>query len=659
MQSNAPALTLFTAVFGLPMLACTAQVEPGGDGPRVHPRPAATAMAPSADSTDTVSSSSQVAVPAASWPGNVGTWCGPVEKQTLWLNARPQAAACDSASDQLYTTGAVDTAEGLTLELDAASLETLPSVLTVPANYCAPGGIGCTQVQVSLSIESFTTGLGLSGKWSFTAPDGNVLSGIVDAGWCDWDRFLPPHPEADRLARDVRIREVSVYQGVKVPIVRDQQAVTTRNADLVQEREALVRVFVDPLPGFTSRPLSARLTLQEEGEKPRYFEQVVTVSGPSSETEGGSTFNLELPKDAFGPTTQYEIELRETSRCTALSGTPSGARFPEQGLAAIGARRTGPVKVMLVPVRYEADGSGRMPELTPERLLEMSRRMYAMYPTTDVMLSVREVVDTDRTDLGDMLDQVRELRVSDAAPADMAYYGMVRQAETFKDYCQGACTMGLAGFGSMNGTSAAGMGVAFPETAAGTFVHELGHIYRRPHAPCGNPASPDASYPYTGAKLGSWGYDFQTHEIFDPETHFDFMSYCGPDWISDYNYQQILERIVVVNQRAFSRRLPADLPHDYRTLRVAKNGATRWGLDLHPQFEPPGDPLNVKVLDAQGALLTETRAYLESSPEGEDAYFIPAGHPEWHAIQVPGGAIVPFAAQTSYGPFRRKSAQPR
>lgn len=658
MQSIARSFALFAAIFGS-LSACTARVEPGGDGEEVHPRVAGATAEPSLNSNDTVSTKSQVAVAALSWSGSVGSWCGPVEKQTLWLNARPQAAACDNASHQLYSTGEADTAEGLTLELDAAMLQTVPSVLSVPASYCAPNGGGCSPVQVSLSIESFTSGLGLSGSWSFTAPDGSALSGIVDAGWCDWDRFLPPHPEAERLARDVRIREVSVYQGVKVPIARDQQAVVERNADLVQQREALVRVFVEPQPGFVARQLSARLTLHEEGEKPRYFEQVITVSGPSQETEGSSTFNLELPKDAFGPTTQYEVELRETSRCTALSGTPNGARFPEQGLAPIGARRTGPVKVMLVPVRYEADGSGRLPELTPERLLEMSRRMYAMYPTTDVMLSVRDVVDTDRTDLGEMLDQVRELRVSDAAPADMAYYGMVRQADTFKDYCIGACTMGLAGFGSMNGTSATGMGVAYPETAAGTFVHELGHIYRRPHAPCGNPASPDASYPYEGAKLGSWGYDFQTHEIFDPGTHFDFMSYCGPDWISDYNYQQILERIVVVNQRAFARRLPVDLPHDYRTLRVAKNGTTRWGLDLHPQLEPPGDPLTVKVLDAQGALLTETRAYVEESPEGDDAYFIPAGHADWHSIQVPGGPIVPLATPTNYGPFRQKAAQRR
>src|SRR6478609_6878979 len=130
MQSNARSTALFAAVFGCSLFACTAHVEPGGDGEEVHPRPFS-ANEPSRSSADTVSEGSQVAAPGVSWSGSVGSWCGPVEKQTLWLNARPQAAACDSASRQVYSSADADTAEGLTLELDAAMLETMPSALMV------------------------------------------------------------------------------------------------------------------------------------------------------------------------------------------------------------------------------------------------------------------------------------------------------------------------------------------------------------------------------------------------------------------------------------------------------------------------------------------------------------------------------------------------
>src|SRR5689334_13386693 len=107
MQSIARSLALFAAVFGS-LSACTARVEPGGDGEEVHPRVAGATAEPSVNSNDTVSTKSQVAVAALSWSGSVGSWCGPVEEQTLWLNARPQAAACDNASHQLYTTGEAD-----------------------------------------------------------------------------------------------------------------------------------------------------------------------------------------------------------------------------------------------------------------------------------------------------------------------------------------------------------------------------------------------------------------------------------------------------------------------------------------------------------------------------------------------------------------------
>ena len=646
---------LLLAAFGLGGAACEGYVESSAGDATVGPDRTADSALQAAPkngaSASTTSPSVATALPA--WTGAVGAWCGPFEQQSLWLTARPQSVDCQAASTKIYGDASEDTSEALTLELDPALLATLPAELSAPGRYCAPGVAACSDVQVSLHIDSYTPGQGLQGTWSVTLPSQAELRGGVGASWCNWDESLPAHPEAERLAREIKIQEVSVYQGVKVPLVRDLQAVAQRNADLVQQREALLRVVVTPAPGFQSRQLSARVTLQDTGKNPRNFEQIIQVNGASSDADGQSTFNIGLPKDAFSEATQYAVELRETSRCTALSGTPVGARFPEQGMAPVGARATGPVKVMLVPVRYKADGSGRLPDTSPEQLEKMSKRLYSMYPTSEVMLSVRSVVDTDRTELGDMLDQLRELRDADAPPSDLAYYGLVRQTETFSDYCQGTCTTGLAGFGSQNGTSTAGMGVGFTNAAASTFVHELGHIYRRPHAPCGGAGAPDASYPYPDAGLGSWGFDLQTRELFDPTTHLDFMSYCSPDWISDYNYQLILQQIIVVNQRAERRVATRGRPPAFRTLRVGKDGQARWGLDLHPRLEPPGDPTLLKALDAQGGVVETLNAYFEDGPDGETSYFVPTGHANWAAIQVPGGAALPYLAPTDNKPFAR------
>ena len=639
-------------------VSCTGYIEHSGSGAASGGPDDAASQADasvskrSSASTDRAPGGAGAAV-AVAWQSAFGTWCGPAEKQTLWLTAKPSGVACDVAKSKLYSDAAEDTSQGLTVELDPLALNSFPATLDVPARYCSATA-SCVDLRASLQVQSYSPGQGIQGNWSVSPPGEGVLSGRLDASWCNWDDLLPAHPEAERLARDIKLKEVSVYQGVKVPIVRDMLAVATRNADLVQEREALVRVFVEPAPGFQSRPLSARITLQDPGQKPRHFEQIIVISGASSEPDGSSTFNIELPKDAFQPNTQYSVELRETSRCTALSGTPVGARFPETGLTPVSARYTGPVKVMVVPVRYDADGSGRLPDTSTEQLELMKRRLYSMYPTSEVVLSVHDSVGTDRTDLNDMLDQMRELRTTDAPATDLSYYGMVRPAETFSDYCQGTCTTGIAGFGSQAGTAAVGMGVGFPDTAAGTFVHELGHIYRRPHSPCGGAAAPDESYPYEAAGLGSWGYDLQTRELFDPATHVDFMSYCSPDWISDYNYQLILERIIIVNRHAVFRRIPGpDAPRAFRTLRVAKNGQARWGLDLHSELAPPGDAISLQALDAQGAVLEEVQATFEDGPDGEQSFFIPAGHADWYAVQVPGGPAALYAEATQNKPFKR------
>lgn len=590
------------------------------------------------------------------WTGNVGSWCGPKDDATIWLVARPQPSACEASSSKVYpeATEPADTSEGLTLQLDAAQLTTLPATLNVMGRYCGAAASACSDVPVTLEVESYSQGQGAKGTWSFTPPGMAELKGRLEASWCSWDDFLPAHPEGERLARDIKIREVAVYQGVKIPIVREMAAVMERNADLVQQREALLRVFVEPGPSFQSRELSARVTLQDGTEEPRRFEQTVLVSGASTETDGKSTFNLALPKDAFKEGTQYSVELRETTKCTPLMGTPSGARFPEQGLAPVGARLTGAVKVMLVPVRYEADGSGRLPDTSEQQLMQMKDRLYAMYPTSEVVLTLHEPVSTNVTDLSQMLDQMRALRDSEDPPSDLSYYGLVRHAETFREYCRNSCTTGIAGFGSQNGTATAGMGIGYIDVAAGTFVHELGHIYRRPHAPCGGPASPDAQYPYPEAGLGSWGYDILTRALFDPAKHKDFMSYCSPDWISDYNYQLLLERMVVMAQRAKMFRVPPPGPRRvYRTVLVDAHGSARWGLDLKPRFEPPGDPITVEVLDAAGTVITQAQAHHETVADGEQAYFVPAASAGWHAVRVPGSAPLAYAGRSQHRPFTR------
>ncbi len=585
------------------------------------------------------------------WPGSMGSWCGPADNATLWLVSNKTATACQAQSEQIYAEQE-STADGLTMEVPSMQLATLPATLTLPSRYCAAGS--CSMVDVTLKIDSYTQGVGATGSWSLTPPGGMLVEGRLEAGWCAWDDFLPPHPEGQRLARDIKLSEVAVYQSVKIPIMTDMQEVAARNADLVQNREALVRVFVEPGPAFVSREIAARITLTTGAAEPVVIEETMVVNGASSEEDTGSTFNLLLPKEAFGEGTQYVVELRETSKCTELVGMAVGARFPETGTLPVDAIDTGPVKVLIVPVRFDGDGSGRLPDTGTEAMQQLEDRVYQIYPTDEVILTLHEPVGSSAGDLGEMLDQMRNLRDEEEPPSDLAYYGLVDMADSFQDYCNGSCTTGIAGYGSQGGEATAGMGIGFLGYAAGTFAHELGHIHRLPHAPCGGPADPDPDFPYDGAGIGSWGYDILGEELFAPADYVDLMSYCSPDWVSDYNYQNLLERVVLVNENVGNLKVlgTPPPPQEWRSLRVDATGNMRWGLSLHPRRKPPGDPTTANILDAQGNVILQVVAYVELASDDSATYFVPAQKAGWHAVQV-GGALVQAYAAGSATPFTR------
>jgi hypothetical protein len=84
--------------------------------------------------------------------------------------------------------------------------------------------------------------------------------------------------------------------------------------------------------------------------------------------------------------------------------------------------------------------------------------------------------------------------------------------------------------------------------ASPTFTHEMGHNFGRQHAPCGGPSGV-GPYPYgSGASIGQWGLDPATGQLLSPTTYRDYMSYCGPEWTSDFTYRAIYDAWAWVSQ---------------------------------------------------------------------------------------------------------------
>ena len=51
---------------------------------------------------------------------------------------------------------------------------------------------------------------------------------------------------------------------------------------------------------------------------------------------------------------------------------------------------------------------------------------------------------------------------------------------------------------------------------------------------------PDPAYPYASGAIGSWGYNAATKTLINPASNYrDLMSYCSPEWVSDFNYTRV------------------------------------------------------------------------------------------------------------------------
>lgn len=380
------------------------------------------------------------------------------------------------------------------------------------------------------------------------------------------------------------VDQIAVYQAVKVSLVSEGQSVVP-NAPVIPKRPALVRMHAK-LPPRTKVPkLTAELRVRAPGQP-----DVVLTSGPRSigtfsEGDLSSSFFWELAADQVAQGAQLSVEIRDPT-----GGDASVIRYPAGGELPMNVGTFLPsLKVKFVPIRYEADGSNRIPAMDERAIDRYRTALYKLYPVTDVDISVREVVPWPLEVRGDgegwnqLLAAVIETREDDKAADDVYYVGVFNPAETQREYCQGGCILGVAPAGSFGESVSlrVAMIVGYGERSHGTLAQELAHAMGRMHAPCGNPTAIDRRYPYADGSIGTWGWDVVDKQLVDPEEHVDFMSYCRPIWVSDYTYAGIYNRMIEVERE---KRREAGAPGERQammTYHVARDGALRAGPRIY------------------------------------------------------------------------------
>jgi hypothetical protein len=381
------------------------------------------------------------------------------------------------------------------------------------------------------------------------------------------------------IASIVTVDQIAVYQGVKVTLV-EEASVATSNVPVVPGRPALVRVHARPLPGKKVSRLTAELRLHVPGR-----DDVVLVDGPRTLTpavdEGvlSSTFDFELSAEQIKRSASLSVELRDPKGVD-----PSTVRFPQEGTLPMNVGPLAPtLKVRFVPIRYDADGSGRLPALDPQTIEAYRKALYKLYPVAEVDVSVREpfnwplLVQPDGDGWDQLLQAVVATREADQPADDVYYVGIFTPAPTEREYCKTGCVLGVAPWGLKSDIGLrAAMVVGYPsERSHGTMAQEIAHAMGRAHAPCGQPAAIDKKFPYPGGSLGVWGWDVVDHQLVNPDERvYDFMSYCEPVWVSDYTFKGLYERMIDVDG---AKALDFERHRPVKVYSVAKDGSMRPG----------------------------------------------------------------------------------
>ncbi|MBL4686147.1 MAG: hypothetical protein JKY37_16255 [Nannocystaceae bacterium] len=385
-------------------------------------------------------------------------------------------------------------------------------------------------------------------------------------------------PDVDIPARGIVIRRVDVNSGVAITVAENGVLIAPQDrAPIPKQRNTALRVLVDVDEDvWVQREIEGRLTIVQPDGTQDVFSLSETIAADSSESNLQSNFLFGVTADLVLPDVAYRVELFETGTNYETLPEPELApAVPETGTAYLGTQTsTQRMRVMLVPVQYTAPDGGACQSTTDTSEESLERYRAALFqhnPTESVEISVHEPMIVDDIDLSVtgsvyiLLTRLSVLRADDAADPDLYYYALFDNcAACIQGDGSGGisgCLLGVAA-GIAQATQGAGsirvaVGVtATPSDANGgvdTFVHEIGHNQGGNHVACPGQtaAGPDVAYPHDNGSIGVWGFGVIDFAIRNPSNHSDYMSYCSPTWVSDYQWAATFDRIETLSGWGF------------------------------------------------------------------------------------------------------------
>ncbi len=357
-------------------------------------------------------------------------------------------------------------------------------------------------------LPASLTGLGMLAEFF---ADGTALCAPADPAFLGWLGGI----------QRPRVRRCGGVSGSAAYLTQAVQSLDFL-VPLVAGEPAMLRVFVSA-PGANGQrmpPVRARFYL--DGSEVH----VANVAGPSApiptslnEGDLDLSANASIPASLIQPGLEMVVEIDPDSALDASLGIPR--RIPAEGRASVSVRETPELDFTIVPFLWrEAPDSGIVRFATGLAADDPSvfGPMNMLLPVRDIDLQIHEAVVTATNDGFGLLAETSAIRTLEGAASDGYYMGMMS-----------GNTVGPSGVADLPGRA----GFSIPDPTVMT--HELGHNFNLRHAPCGEAAGPDPDFPTPDGTIGAWGFDIGGDSLVAPGIH-DIMSYCGPQWISDYHF---------------------------------------------------------------------------------------------------------------------------
>ena len=369
---------------------------------------------------------------------------------------------------------------------------------------------------------------------------------------------------------------------------------------LIAGRPAMLRVFVTADSANTYRP-RAWAAFEVDGSEVHRVEMEFRSGEGLPELvdleKRDQSFHTTIPGDVLQPGVRMAVQVDPDSVVPRVAGRLD--RLPEQGYLPLDVRVMPGMQLTIVPVLF-----GPAPDSSA---LEWASALESDDPTIELVTNILPVGELG-LEVAQAFHTSTEIR---PVWTGAGYEGMaeilqeIRLVQTsagaLDEYWYAVVASDRGGVGLIGARTSLGVPNAF------TMAHELGHNMSLAHAPCGDPRGVDRRYPYEAGNIGVPGYDSRNDELVASSTP-DLMTYCGPQWISDYHFDKALEH------RFENDATAGHAARDVRTAQLLLWGRVGPGgdLKLDPAF----------VLDASPKLPSSRGPYwLEGSGANGESLF--------------------------------------